>query len=706
MIRLHLLGAPSIDGDMGQAQVILRQPKQLALLALLAVPRPGRWLRRESLILYLWPDRDGGTARAALRGALHGLREALGREAVVSRGDDEVALDADVVWCDADEVARAATAPDTALAHYRGDLLEGFSAAPGPDFEQWLDQERARLRALLRDAAAKAAARAEAAGDPPGAIAHIRTAVAIDPFDERLHRQLMVLLEQAGDRAGALASYDTLTRLLAREFQAVPAPATVALASQLRERHHMAPDPVRSVAVLPWRNLTDDPDGTELCEGLAADLSSLLARLPELHVRARGEVHHAASAHGDARAIGRALAVDAVVAGSLARVGGTLELAFELVRVADGRLLLGDRVASRLEQLFRAPLDVATALSRALKLDSPDHLGRLATGGTSRNGDAWVLYVRGQYLFLRAAASGDPGDLQRSRELFERALVHDPACAPALAGLANFYAVASARNLLKPFAEHFAMTIALSEQAMALDPTLAVPHVHFGVKAMYLDGDMDRAGREFGAAIAVEPTYAEAHRFLAIWQMLQGDHAAALASFRTAVRQEPDIPIYRNGLADALMALGRHDEAIEELRLALDRDPKYRAARDRLLRCLEKLGRLDEAVAERLLDERANSPAFSEALKHEGAEGYCRLRGTELRQVIASTLARMAPGAPVNAGDLFNPPELALALAHAELGEWEQARAWQEQCCARQPWRRPWFASHPTLAPRTAAPGA
>ena len=136
--------------------------------------------------------------------------------------------------------------------------------------------------------------------------------------------------------------------------------------------------------------------------------------------------------------------------------------------------------------------------------------------------DAWVMHARGHYLFLRAAHGGVPDDLLRCRDYFERALALDPTFAPAVAGLANFYAVAARRGVLTPFHSHFAQAITLSEQAVAMDPTLSVPHVHFAVKAMYLDDDWDRAGVEFALAVRKDPSYAEGHRFYGVWLGLSG----------------------------------------------------------------------------------------------------------------------------------------------------------------------------------------
>ena len=102
------------------------------------------------------------------------------------------------------------------------------------------------------------------------------------------------------------------------------------------------------------------------------------------------------------------------------------------------------------------------------------------------NSDAYGLYVRGHFLFLRCAHGGSPEELLRSREYFERALALDERYAPAIAGLSNFYAVAARRELLKPFHATFAKAIEYSHHALALDPSLAIPHVHFGVEALYL----------------------------------------------------------------------------------------------------------------------------------------------------------------------------------------------------------------------------
>jgi tetratricopeptide (TPR) repeat protein len=159
------------------------------------------------------------------------------------------------------------------------------------------------------------------------------------------------------------------------------------------------------------------------------------------------------------------------------------------------------------------------------------------------------------------------------------------------------------------------------------------------------------------------------------------------------------MPIYANGLAAALMAEGLLEDAIGELRRALALDPRYRASRERLIRCYERLGCWSEAVGERLHDERADGPGFEAAWREGGEAGYRAARVAELHATIRSIEARLAAATGDDAGDLFNPPELRLALAHAELGDWDAAWAWEERASAGRPWRRRWFIAQPELAP-------
>ena len=348
--------------------------------------------------------------------------------------------------------------------------------------------------------------------------------------------------------------------------------------------------------------------------------------------------------------------------------------------------------------------------SRALARRPPTTIERSAAGkGHAPRGSstapphgkhAYEYYVRGNYMFVQAVHNGRFEDLDRSRECFERALALDPHYAVAIAGLANYFAVAGRRGVIQPFHAAFGRAIELSHEALALDDTLAVPHVHFGVKALYLDDDVPTALTEFATAAALDPQYAESRRFHGIVLGLIGERERGLAELEVAAALETDVPMYNSALAAALVSAGDVTRAEALFRAALRVDPSYGAARERLLRLLEYQQRFQDAVAERSrTPTKAGAERFHAAWLADGAAGYRRERATELRLLVTLIESRLAEGEAPSTGDLFDPPAIRLALAYAELGDWNKARAWKLQGCAERPGLAPRFAAEPTLQP-------
>jgi DNA-binding SARP family transcriptional activator/TolB-like protein len=237
-LRLTLLGEVGLRSATGPVTRILAQPRRLALLVRLAVGAPGAFVRRDHLLAMFWPDADESRARGSLRQAIRYLRQGLGPEVVVGRGDDEVGVDpsrlvGDVAAFDQalDEGRDAA-----ALALYRGELLPGFLVAHAPEFERWLSAERRRLRAAALDAAVRLAEAAESADRREEARELLGRAVRIDPLNESVVRRQLQLLDRLGDRGSALAAYRELEGRLRDDLHVEPAPETAALAARIRDR--------------------------------------------------------------------------------------------------------------------------------------------------------------------------------------------------------------------------------------------------------------------------------------------------------------------------------------------------------------------------------------------------------------------------------------------------------------------------------------
>lgn len=317
--------------------------------------------------------------------------------------------------------------------------------------------------------------------------------------------------------------------------------------------------------------------------------------------------------------------------------------------------------------------------------------------------DAAAMYVRGHYLFLRSAHGGSGQELLSCRDYFERAAALDVNFAPAVAGLANFYAVAARRAVLTPFHETFAKAIEHSERALAMDDTLAIPHVHFAVKALYLDDDWDRAGTEFATAVSKDPEYAEARRFYGVWLGLVGRHDDALREMEEAARLEPEIPHMLSSLGAARLAMGDSNGAEQALRRTLALDPNHAPARERLIRLLEEAARHDEAIAERC---RAPGMPMADQLRRAfevgGVAAYDALRDELLRAEIAAVESRLVERHPPSVNDIFSPPLVRLVALHLRRGDERRARVWELQGSAERPALSRWFAS---LRPvRRAAP--
>jgi len=210
MIRLQVLGSVDLACSKGVAlQHVLAQPKRTALLSYLAVATPRGFHRRDVIKTVFWPEHNAEQARHALRQALYFLRGAAGPGVIVSRGE-ELAVSPEHLACDVWDFERALREErhEDALAIYRGDLLLGFHISDAPEFERWLDVERARLRECAAAAAWAAADTRERADDRAGAAQWARRAAGFMLGDETGLRRLLLYLERLGDRAAAARAYE------------------------------------------------------------------------------------------------------------------------------------------------------------------------------------------------------------------------------------------------------------------------------------------------------------------------------------------------------------------------------------------------------------------------------------------------------------------------------------------------------------------
>ena len=207
MVRLRTLGALDLTAERQTDGLrnLLQQPKRVGLLAYLRLRASGGPVRRDTLLGVFWPELSQERGRRALSQALYVLRQSLGNGLVEAVGQESVGVDPTKIWCDVSRFEEALSEgnPEEALTLYRGDLLEGFFLPDAPEFERWLEEERARLKTLAAAAARGLADREETAGNLIGAARWARRSVQLMPYDERAAVHLIELLIDAGDRSGA-----------------------------------------------------------------------------------------------------------------------------------------------------------------------------------------------------------------------------------------------------------------------------------------------------------------------------------------------------------------------------------------------------------------------------------------------------------------------------------------------------------------------
>lgn len=398
--ELRILGHTEVVGPgIGADDANLHTPKRMALLAYLALATADGYRRRDQIVGLFWPELGQEAARTQLRKALFALRESLGAEAVVSRGEGEVRLDSDHVWCDAVVLPRLAMAGRwaEALGLYRGELLEGlFAEGVAQQFDEWLSEQRRALREHAATAAWECSRLEEERGDRKAAAVLARRALELAPDDENGVRRLMSLLDRQGDRGGALRVYADWQARLLKEYGVEPAPETRKLARRIqsarkgeshetpptmapiavastpvvaaaatanplpRSRHAWpvlaglaavlliavagaalvrsgttAPANPLSVAVLPLRPIGDNALAG-VGESVAEELTTALVQAGSLTVRAASRARDVVDRGGDVDRIGRGLGVAWVVDGGVQQGPGQLRVTLRLVRAVDG----------------------------------------------------------------------------------------------------------------------------------------------------------------------------------------------------------------------------------------------------------------------------------------------------------------------------------------------------------------------------------
>jgi TolB-like protein/DNA-binding SARP family transcriptional activator/Tfp pilus assembly protein PilF len=623
VIKFGMLGTLSlIDADGREVRTVLRQPRRLALLAYLAAATPRGFHRRDSLLVLFWPELDQEHARAALRQALHVVRDGLGADVIVTRGDEEVGLDFERIWCDVVAFDRAIAAGQLheALELYRGELLGGFFIPGTGGFERWLESERGQLRDAAARSARTLAEQCEGAGDVAAAAKWARRGTELAPHDEELLRRLIILFDRLGDRAGAVGAYEEFTKRLAADLETEPAAETKALLAAVRARQTAtpvelaslavtggtpvvpAPEPprgrralwpaviaavvtglvfanagdgrgwlwprpvtgrVHSLAVLPLANLSGDTLRSWYADGLTEALTTDLGRIRSLLVIARGSVTPFRGTNMPLDEIARELHVDAVVEGGVQEAGGVVRVDVRLIRAATGYQLWADRFEEPVQNRFALEDRVARGIVSALALPLSASEEHALHAAPTKNLEAYDSYLRGKIRLRRENREDDSVAIT----LLERAVALDPDFAAAQAELVQAYVLRVILFVPSDTALVERAWVA-TEKALRLDPELAEAHLARASVLSNLSGRFapEPAIQEDRRALELNPNLARAHHQLGNIYLHLGLLDKAVDEFRKALAIDPGNYGATRRIGVALVYQGRYEDGLRLIR--------------------------------------------------------------------------------------------------------------------------------------------
>ena len=395
-------------------------------------------------------------------------------------------------------------------------------------------------------------------------------------------------LERVVDRALAKAvadRYQTVADLLSELRTVKRALDSGATAAAGAEKS------VPSIAVLPFSNMSPDPEQEYFCDGIAEELIDALARLEGLRVVARTSAFQFKGQALDVGEIGKRLKVGTVLEGSVRKAGNRLRINAQLINASDGYHLWSERYDRNMDDVFAVQDDIARSVVEKLKVKLLGEVRESVVKRQAGNLEAYHCFLKGRHhLFSRY-------DVRKAVEFFEQAVNHDPSYAQAYAGLASCFNILGVFGSLPPKVA-FSKAKAAVDQALRIDDRLAEAHAALAMIRFFFDWNWSEAERAFTQALELNPAGIEAHCWYGLFLALVMDRPKeGLAKVKRAQVLDP-VSAYASAIAGVIFyAARRYGEAIEKFQQALEMQPSHGLALRYLTLTYSACSRHNEAVA-------------------------------------------------------------------------------------------------------------
>jgi TolB-like protein/DNA-binding winged helix-turn-helix (wHTH) protein/Flp pilus assembly protein TadD len=422
-------------------------------------------------------------------------------------------------------------------------------------------------------------------------------------------------------------------------------------------------DTVRSIAVLPFENLSGNPENAYFTDGIQEEILMRLAKIADLKVVSRTSTVRYKRSPENLREIATQLGVANVLEGSVQRTADRVHVNVQLIKAASDTHLWAEAYDRKLTDIFAVESDIAKTIADTLQAKLTGSEQNAIAAQPTENTEAYQLYLRGRYLWNRRTGE----NLQKALAYFEQAAEKDPHYALAYAGIADscvlipIYAAGTPQDYL-PRAR------ACAQKAVELDDTLAEAHTSLAYVFFY-DFENAQSVKEFERAISLNPNYAMAHLWYGLGPLsAMGEFERAIAEEKRALELDPISPIINADLGTVYTLARRYDEAIAQLRDTVEMNPQFYGGHRCLGWALELKGATGEAIAEyHKAFELSDDPMMLAMLAHaEASIGKQNQARQILGQLTEEAKARYVPA-------------YAFAVIYLALGEKDHALDWLEQ---------------------------
>jgi TolB-like protein/DNA-binding winged helix-turn-helix (wHTH) protein/Flp pilus assembly protein TadD len=347
---------------------------------------------------------------------------------------------------------------------------------------------------------------------------------------------------------------------------------------------------VKSIAVLPFENLTGGREQDYFADGMTDAVITKLAQVRALRVISRTSVTQYKQTNKLLPRIADDLNVDAVVEGTVMRSGNRVRVTAQLIHAPTDHHLWARTYERELRDVLALQAELAGAIAQAVEVKvQPEERRRLAARGTV-DPEAYDAYLKGRFFWYRRSSP----DLSKAVEYFQQAIERDPTYAPAYSGLSDAYRMS---GLQVPPRECMPKAEAAARKALALDETLAEAHASLAGVLYRYQWDWEGAEKEFQRSLELDPNYAEGHRAYAVYLLTVRRNEEAVTEARRARELSPLSPVINVELAGTLVRIGRYDEAIQQAHKTLEIDPQFARAYTALAAAYEGQGDRPKAMA-------------------------------------------------------------------------------------------------------------